>query len=129
MHHTHFHEPVAHGAPLIPDYAARSEPIRRMSKLALLDVLVSVVASPIVIRFIPYRAAERVLETSEWSILFFMVPALLTLCLTLVTMRRLRKHVWLHGRGFALTALTLNLLSIAFFLIVAIGAMLIGGPE
>jgi len=110
---------------IVPDYAHKSVPVPRLSRLAVLALIASVIAAP---PFIHVTHGVIKIPIGVARLLIFTAP-LLSVCLTLGALIRLRSHSWLTGRALAITALIINVLAIAVYGLIILLFMTMGGPD
>jgi hypothetical protein len=100
----------------VPDYEPRETARSRVSKLAVVALLFSLIASPLVMRFLPYQLTTRVIRTAGIGVAVFAVPAVLSVVVSLIALRRLRRcGASLTGSPLVAAALLLSTLSILFY--------------
>lgn len=57
------------------------------------------------------------------------MPGILSLCLTLMTKSHLRRHPWLSGKSFVITALVINVFTVVIYFLICITFTFMGGMD
>jgi hypothetical protein len=105
--------------PVIPDYADRASSVP-ISALAVFALVLSVASTPLVLRWLPYDVTRRVMRALETGLVALAIPSCLSLVVTLFVGQRLRRNRKLQAKGFVAVALTLNVLSIAYYVALSV---------
>ena len=102
----------------VPDYEPRETARSRLSKLAVAALLLSLLASPLVLRFLPYSVVTLVIRTAGIGTLILALPAALCGVVSLVTLRHLRRHgPLLIGLPLVVAALVVNTVSMLVYVV------------
>ncbi len=101
----------------VPEYAPRDAPIPRSNGLAVAALVVSLMATPLVLPRTPHSIVRTVSEVSGLGIFVWFLPIVASLIFSAFVAKHQKGRLSRAGLLFVKLALTLNILSLAIYFV------------